>query len=259
MFEITFLGTAASVPTATRSVSALLVRHESHRFLVDCGEGTQRQLIRSGRGLSPPQFGSAHPRPSRPRAGSWWLGRDLERVGSDGPSHHLWWRECPLGGARPARRRRPAPGRRPARSGLHPALAGPGDRGAALPAQRIAAAPRPGGRLRLRLRRQAAAPFRRGRGAPPGGSRRPRPPPPGSRRRGHPRRRPAHRARRRVGRRGTRHEARRAGRHRQHRGPDRGRSATPTRWSSRRPISTPTGCWPTATAISPLATRHASP
>ena len=51
MFEITFLGTAASVPTATRSVSALLVRHESHRFLVDCGEGTQRQLIRSGAGF----------------------------------------------------------------------------------------------------------------------------------------------------------------------------------------------------------------
>jgi ribonuclease Z len=51
MFEITFLGTAASVPTATRSVSALLVFHESHRFLVDCGEGTQRQLIRSGAGF----------------------------------------------------------------------------------------------------------------------------------------------------------------------------------------------------------------
>jgi ribonuclease Z len=51
MFEITFLGTAASVPTATRSVSALLVFHESHRFLVECGEGTQRQLIRSGAGF----------------------------------------------------------------------------------------------------------------------------------------------------------------------------------------------------------------
>lgn len=51
MFEITFLGTAASVPTATRSVSALLVFHEAHRFLVDCGEGTQRQLIRSGAGF----------------------------------------------------------------------------------------------------------------------------------------------------------------------------------------------------------------
>jgi ribonuclease Z len=49
MFEITFLGTAASVPPATWNVSSLLVFHEAHRFLVDCGEGTQHPGISEGR------------------------------------------------------------------------------------------------------------------------------------------------------------------------------------------------------------------
>ncbi len=51
MFDLIFLGTAASVPSATRGVSSLLVLHDRHRFLVDCGEGTQRQLIKSGFGF----------------------------------------------------------------------------------------------------------------------------------------------------------------------------------------------------------------
>jgi ribonuclease Z len=51
MFEITFLGTAASVPTVDRSLSSLLVEHGRHRFLIDCGEGTQRQLMTSGLGF----------------------------------------------------------------------------------------------------------------------------------------------------------------------------------------------------------------
>jgi len=46
MFDIMFLGTAASRPTADRGLSGLMVFHETERFLVDCGEGTQRQLIR---------------------------------------------------------------------------------------------------------------------------------------------------------------------------------------------------------------------
>lgn len=42
-----FAGTAASVPSARRGLPALLVRYGSERILIDCGEGTQRQLIRS--------------------------------------------------------------------------------------------------------------------------------------------------------------------------------------------------------------------
>jgi ribonuclease Z len=50
MFELVFLGTAGSVPSVERGLPALLVRFGRHRVLVDCGEGTQRQLRRSGVG-----------------------------------------------------------------------------------------------------------------------------------------------------------------------------------------------------------------
>ena len=49
--DVVFLGTAASAPTAHRSTPALLVRRGGERLLVDCGEGTQRQLQRSNVGL----------------------------------------------------------------------------------------------------------------------------------------------------------------------------------------------------------------
>jgi ribonuclease Z len=51
MIEVTFLGTAASIPSVERGLSSLLVRQGGQRLLVDCGEGTQRQLIRSGIGF----------------------------------------------------------------------------------------------------------------------------------------------------------------------------------------------------------------
>src|ERR1700722_15421994 len=51
MFDITFLGTSASVPSADRSHPSLLVEAGGHRVMVDCGEGTQRQLLRSGAGF----------------------------------------------------------------------------------------------------------------------------------------------------------------------------------------------------------------
>jgi ribonuclease Z len=51
MFELVFLGTAASRPTAERGLPALMVLHETERFLIDCGEGTQRQLMRAGLGF----------------------------------------------------------------------------------------------------------------------------------------------------------------------------------------------------------------
>jgi hypothetical protein len=47
MFAVTFLGTSASVPSAERNHLGLLVEAGSHRTLVDCGEGAQRQLLRS--------------------------------------------------------------------------------------------------------------------------------------------------------------------------------------------------------------------
>jgi ribonuclease Z len=51
MFDLTFLGTSASVPSADRSHPSLLVEAGGHRVMVDCGEGTQRQLLRSGAGF----------------------------------------------------------------------------------------------------------------------------------------------------------------------------------------------------------------
>ena len=51
MFEILFLGTSASAPSAKRGLSAQIIKHDEHRFLVDCGEGTQRQILQSGTGF----------------------------------------------------------------------------------------------------------------------------------------------------------------------------------------------------------------
>ena len=51
MIEIAFLGTSASAPSVHRGLSAQVVLHQEYRFLVDCGEGTQRQILRSGLGF----------------------------------------------------------------------------------------------------------------------------------------------------------------------------------------------------------------
>ncbi len=51
MFVITFLGTSASAPSVRRGLPAHLVQYGPYRFLVDCGEGTQRQILRSGLGF----------------------------------------------------------------------------------------------------------------------------------------------------------------------------------------------------------------
>lgn len=51
MFELTFLGTAGTMPSAERGLPALLVAAGSERYLVDCGEGTQRQMLRAGLGF----------------------------------------------------------------------------------------------------------------------------------------------------------------------------------------------------------------
>lgn len=51
MFEIVFLGTSASAPSIHRGLSAQVVMHDEYRFLIDCGEGTQRQILQSGLGF----------------------------------------------------------------------------------------------------------------------------------------------------------------------------------------------------------------
>jgi ribonuclease Z len=49
--DVVFLGTSGSAPTAQRATSATLIRRGGERLLVDCGEGTQRQLLKSDVGL----------------------------------------------------------------------------------------------------------------------------------------------------------------------------------------------------------------
>jgi ribonuclease Z len=51
MLRLTFLGTSGAMPTAARNLSGLSVRHGREHYLVDCGEGTQRQMIRYGTGF----------------------------------------------------------------------------------------------------------------------------------------------------------------------------------------------------------------
>ena len=45
--SVVFLGTAGSLPSARRGLPATLIRRGADRILVDCGEGTQRQMLRS--------------------------------------------------------------------------------------------------------------------------------------------------------------------------------------------------------------------
>ena len=52
---VTFLGTSGAVPTTQRNTSAIFCRREGDRLLFDCGEGTQRQMMRYGTG-----FGVSH-------------------------------------------------------------------------------------------------------------------------------------------------------------------------------------------------------
>src|SRR5688572_11178538 len=51
ILRLTMLGTSAAQPTARRGLSATAVRAHGDRLLVDCGEGTQRQMVRYGVGF----------------------------------------------------------------------------------------------------------------------------------------------------------------------------------------------------------------
>ena len=48
MLSVTFLGTSAARPTVERNVSSLAIQREGETFLFECGEGTQRQMMRFG-------------------------------------------------------------------------------------------------------------------------------------------------------------------------------------------------------------------
>jgi ribonuclease Z len=50
--EVIFLGTAAGVPTARRSLPAILIRREGEQLMFDCGEGVQRQMTIAGGNLN---------------------------------------------------------------------------------------------------------------------------------------------------------------------------------------------------------------
>jgi ribonuclease Z len=51
LFEIVFLGTSASAPSVHRGLTSQVVLKGEHRFLIDAGEGTQRQILKSGLGF----------------------------------------------------------------------------------------------------------------------------------------------------------------------------------------------------------------
>ncbi len=50
--RVTFLGTSGAVPTARRNPSGIYLNREGEELLFDCGEGTQRQMMRFGTGFS---------------------------------------------------------------------------------------------------------------------------------------------------------------------------------------------------------------
>ena len=52
MLTVTFLGTGAATPTVDRNVAGLAVQREGETILFDCGEGTQRQMMRYGVGFT---------------------------------------------------------------------------------------------------------------------------------------------------------------------------------------------------------------
>jgi ribonuclease Z len=51
MLRLTFLGTSAAQPTIGRNLTGHALRRERELFLIDCGEGTQRQMVRYGTGF----------------------------------------------------------------------------------------------------------------------------------------------------------------------------------------------------------------
>jgi ribonuclease Z len=49
--RVTFLGTGGSVPTRDRNLPSVLIKRKDEQIMFDCGEGVQRQMIRTGGGF----------------------------------------------------------------------------------------------------------------------------------------------------------------------------------------------------------------
>ncbi|MFY1827930.1 ribonuclease Z [Myxococcus fulvus] len=52
LLRLTFLGTSAAQPTLHRNLSGLAVKADTDLLLFDCGEGSQRQMVRFGTGFT---------------------------------------------------------------------------------------------------------------------------------------------------------------------------------------------------------------
>ncbi|MBS7611770.1 ribonuclease Z [Candidatus Bathyarchaeota archaeon] len=52
--RVVFLGTSGSIPTTRRGMPSLVVQREGELLMFDCGEGTQRQMIKAGLGFGRP-------------------------------------------------------------------------------------------------------------------------------------------------------------------------------------------------------------
>ncbi|MEM3827479.1 MAG: ribonuclease Z [Candidatus Micrarchaeaceae archaeon] len=52
MIKVTFLGTSGSAPTKGRNLPGVALTYEGETLLFDCGEGTQRQMMRFGVNIS---------------------------------------------------------------------------------------------------------------------------------------------------------------------------------------------------------------
>ncbi|MGZ4863468.1 MAG: ribonuclease Z [Halobacteriota archaeon] len=52
MLKVLFLGTSGSMPTVARNLPAILIKREGKSILFDCGEGTQRQMMRCRTGFN---------------------------------------------------------------------------------------------------------------------------------------------------------------------------------------------------------------
>lgn len=52
LLRLTFLGTSAAQPTLHRNLSGLAVQADADLLLFDCGEGSQRQMVRFGTGFT---------------------------------------------------------------------------------------------------------------------------------------------------------------------------------------------------------------
>ena len=49
--QVVFLGTAGSVPTQKRSLPAIIIKRKGEQIMFDCGEGTQRQMVKAKTGF----------------------------------------------------------------------------------------------------------------------------------------------------------------------------------------------------------------